>query len=141
MSNKETGSERQDTTNKRKGDCSIIGSGASENDVAELNLFYSVTHVEKVEVKLANGRTVKSRHKSKVLFDIGIMSLVLGTGYSIPRLQPSLPSCPRLDVYGITTVISKKTCKLVVKEENNQNDAVIPRWESDGLCTIEIRRP
>lgn len=84
----------------------IYDSAASERVAAGIKLFHSVTDVEKVEVELANGSTVKSRRQGKVLVDTGILILVLRTVYFIPTLWLNLLSCSSLDEYGITTTIS-----------------------------------
>lgn len=76
---KKTGQERQHSTNERKGGYMLVDSGALGHVLAVIIVFHSLTDVEKEEVELANGNTVKSRHRGKVLFDIGIMTLVLQT--------------------------------------------------------------
>lgn len=59
----ESAQERRDTTGKRKRDYMTIDSSALEHVVADIDLFYSVKDVAKLEAKLANSSTVKSRHK------------------------------------------------------------------------------
>lgn len=105
----------------------IVDSGVSEHVVADINPFHSVTNVDEVEVKLANGNTVKSRHKDKVFVDAEVMTLALCTVYIIPTPHLNLSSCTRLDEYRITTLISQKECNLVYREKNDHNITAIPR--------------
>lgn len=79
---------RDRITDRCKTDSMIINIGASELVVADIDHLHTITEVEEVEVKLADGSTVKGRHRGKVLVNTVITILVLSTVYiSFPHFN------------------------------------------------------
>lgn len=69
------------------------------------------------------------------------MTVVLSTVFIIPNLQLLLLSCSRLDMDGITAVLSNRVCILIDRKLNNNDLGKICWMRSEGLHTINIVLP
>lgn len=118
----------------------IIDIGAWDHVFGDIALFHTLTDEGELEVELANGSTVKSKHKGEVRTDTEIVTVTINTVYFIYKLQLSLLWGSRLHECWIATVISKPRCILIDREHNNDCIWNISCKKSDELHNFSIVR-
>lgn len=119
----------------------ILDIWASKHVLRGADPFRPIMEVVEVEVEIANVGTVKSKHKSKILADFRMITVVLSTLHFISTLQLNLLSSSCFDNHGSNIMIWKVTFTFMDKYHNNDCLGKIWRGESDVPRTVNIIKP
>lgn len=111
--------------------------GASEYLVLYIALLNNFHNVKPIEVSLPGGFRVTAKQSSTIDIEIGNVQIVFCRAYSIERLTLYLPSCTRLDEFGITATFTNPICVLTVQRKNGKVKGTLHEWLIDGFFAVK----